>query len=98
MRNRDISIESIKSVRAIEFKYMSGKIKVTDTYERPNGKKDMIYLKFDSEFFYMQDQAFQFLIDNKFDVVSRCHQNDNTLLLMVNNWGEDFKSIKDCKR
>ena len=96
MRNNNININEVPHYRAIEFKYMNSKIRVVDTYTKPNKTNDKIFLKFNSEFMYSQDQAYQFLIDNGFNVVGKAHQKNDVLLLFVNNWGDNFKSIKDC--
>jgi len=91
---------SIENTRAIKVKYIpctntrGARVKLTDDYL--SERKQSVYLSYDYEVSDVAKQALEFLIDKGFNVVARA-SNVNEYLFMVNNWNDDYLTLKGDK-
>lgn len=88
---------SVTNTRAIKVKFMpptthkGARVKITDDYLAE--RKQSIVLSYDYEIADVAKQAFKFLTDKGFDVVCRA-SDENQYLFMVNNWSENYLTLK----
>ena len=59
-------------------------------------RKQSVYLSYDYEISDVAKQALEFLINKGFNVVARA-SNANEYLFMVNNWNDDYLTLKGDK-
>ena len=69
-------------------------VKLTDDYL--SERKQSVYLSYDYEISDEAKQALEFLINKGFNVVARA-SNANEYLFMVNNWNDDYLTLKGDK-
>ena len=91
---------SITNTRAIKVKYISptnnrgSRIKLTDDYL--SERKQSVFLSYDYSIGDIAQQALQFLLDRGFDVIARA-SNEKEYIFLVNNWNDNYKTLKGDK-
>ncbi len=75
---------------------MESRIKIFETNRYNDTKTESKMFGYDYEIGDVQEQAFTILQRNGFNPVCRASEAGYYVIL-CNNWGEDFKSVKDLK-
>ena len=92
------NINDIPNLRQIKVKYISptntrgSRLCIYEPKRYNNDKTKRVYLSYDYEIGNIQEQAYKYLIEKGFNVVSRASEFEN-YILFVDNWAEDFKEI-----
>tara|TARA_R110000744_G_scaffold255761_1_gene371258 strand:- start:437 stop:745 length:309 start_codon:yes stop_codon:yes gene_type:complete len=92
------NINDIPNLRQIKVKYISptntrgSRLCIYEPKRYNNDKTKRVYLSYDYEIGNIQEQAYKYLIEKGFNVVSRASEFEN-YILFVDNWAGDFKEI-----
>ena len=91
-------LNNIQNLRQIKVKYISptnyrgSRVCIYEPKRYNNDKTKRVYLSYDYAIGCIQEQAYNYLIEKGFNVVSRASEFEN-YILFVDNWAEDFKEI-----
>ena len=99
MKNLEEKYYEVQNTRVIKARFFSSsngsaKVKITDNYLKE--RKQTVTLSYDYEVGNVAQQAFKFLVERGFNVVARA-SNDTGYLFMVDNWNEDYLTLKGEK-
>lgn len=72
------------------------RIKIYEPKRYNDDKVQSKVFSYNYEIGNIEDQAYKILTDNGFNVVARCSDVDNYVLL-CDNWAENFVQVKDLK-
>jgi hypothetical protein len=92
------NINDIPNLRQIKVKYISptntrgSRLCIYEPKRYNNDKTKRVYLSYDYEIGNIQEQAYKYLIEKGFNVVSRASEFEN-YILFVDNWADDFIEI-----
>ena len=92
------NINDIPNLRQIKVKYISptdhkgSRVCIYEPKRYNSDKTKRVYLSYNYAIGNIQDQAYQYLIDKGFNVVSRASEFEN-YILFVDNWADDFIEI-----
>jgi hypothetical protein len=92
------NINDIPNLRQIKVKYISptntrgSRVCIYEPKRYNNDKTKRVYLSYDCAIGNIQEQAYNYLTDKGFNVVSRASEFEN-YILFVDNWAEDFIEI-----
>ena len=88
-------LNNIPNLRQIKVKYISptnfrgSRVCIYEPKRYNNDKTKRVYLSYDYAIGNIQEQAYNYLTDKGFNVVSRASEFEN-YILFVDNWAEDF--------
>ena len=91
-------LNNIPNLRQIKVKYISptnfrgSRVCIYEPKRYNNDKTKRVYLSYDYAIGNIQEQAYNYLTDKGFNVVSRASEFEN-YILFVDNWAEDFIEI-----
>jgi hypothetical protein len=91
-------LNNIPNLRQIKVKYISptntrgSRVCIYEPKRYNNDKTKRVYLSYNYAIGNIQEQAYNYLTDKGFNVVSRASEFEN-YILFVDNWAEDFKEI-----
>ena len=91
-------LNNIPNLRQIKVKYISptnfrgSRVCIYEPKRYNNDKTKRVYLSYDYAIGNIQEQAYKYLLEKGFNVISRASEFEN-YILFVNNWAEDFKEI-----
>lgn len=95
-------VHEIQNFRMIKVSFVAptnsrgARIKLTETKRYNEQKTETKIFSYCYQTGDTEQQAFDILTKNGFDIVARCSDVDNYIIL-CNNWGEDFKKINELK-
>ena len=95
-------VHEIQNFRMIKVSFIAptnsrgARIKLTETKRYNNQKTESKIFSYCYQTGDMEQQAFDILISNGFNIVCRCSDIDNRMIL-CDNWGGDFKKISELK-
>tara|TARA_R110002050_G_scaffold279290_1_gene425796 strand:- start:176 stop:484 length:309 start_codon:yes stop_codon:yes gene_type:complete len=88
-------LNNIPNLRQIKVKYISptnfrgSRVCIYEPKRYNNDKTKRVYLSYDYAIGNIQEQAYNYLTDKGFNVVSKASEFEN-YILFVDNWAEDF--------
>ena len=91
-------LNNIQNLRQIKVKYISptnyrgSRVCIYEPKRYNNDKTKRVYLSYDYAIGCIQEQAYNYLIEKGFNVVSRASEFEN-YILFVDNWADDFIEI-----
>lgn len=95
-------VHEIKNLRMIKVSFLSptnsrgARIKIYETNRYNDEKTESKVFSYDYKIGDVQQQAFEILQANDFNVICRASEYSNYILL-CDNWGEDFKKVSELK-
>ena len=96
------TINEMQNLRMIKVTFLAptntrgARVKIYETNRYYDDKTESKTFSYDYQIGDIQQQAFEILTKNGFNVICRASEFNNYVLL-CQNWGEDFKQIKDLK-
>ena len=100
--NKAIKAFQVPNYRMIKVKFLGptdtrgARVKIYESKRYNDYKTQSIVLSYSYEHADIMEQAYELLIKNGFNVIARASQFENYVFL-CDNWGDDFKEIKDLK-
>lgn len=95
-------VHEIENLRMIKVSFLSptnsrgARIKIYETNRYNDEKTESKVFSYDYKIGDVQQQAFEILQANDFNVICRASEYSNYILL-CDNWGEDFKKVSELK-
>lgn len=95
-------VHEIQNLRMIKVSFLSptnsrgARIKIYETNRYNDEKTESKVFGYDYKIGDVQQQAFEILQANNFNVICRASEYSNYILL-CDNWGEDFKKVSELK-
>lgn len=95
-------VHEIQNLRMIKVSFLSptnsrgARIKIYETNRYNDEKTESKVFSYDYRIGDVQQQAFEILQANGFNVICRASEYGNYILL-CDNWGEDFKKVYELK-
>lgn len=95
-------VHEIQNLRQIKVKFVGAtnsrgsRIKIYESPRYNDEKEQSKMFSYDYAVGNVEQQAFNILEANGFNIVARCSEFNNYVIL-CDNWGDEFKQIKDLK-